>query len=260
VTTMKQEVKDYEPMPTVKVCYYCMQKEIKGTFFKHYNSKITGQDKEGRFVCKEHMKEVGGKPLTSHFKLGDRNGYLKYYQEEDKHFPEEWKVMYNQNDLELFFRKLKQRYKFNHELKFYGTIQRGKCSLYRISIPNRCSIGLLIHEIGHAIQYKQDHYVYKKGKRFHSKKHLNIMKKVFEHWSSNREEWIKAEEHKSRNKIQTEENKTQRQQAKKDLKKTNEYKVNHLQQRKKRLMTKKKRLETIIKKIDKSLSYYQKKQ
>jgi len=116
--------------------------------------------------------------------------YLKYYQEEDNHFPKEWKDKLTEETIIWFFQKFRNQYKFKHSLKIWGNYG-GRCFSYYLRVCKNCSIGLLIHEIGHSIQFKKDHYRYIKGKRYHSNQHLKIMKRLFKFYLKNKDKWNK---------------------------------------------------------------------
>lgn len=184
---------------------------------------------------------------------------LLYYRNEHKLFPEAYADKVSESYAELIFDKLKAHYKFHHRVIFRGNRQRGKCSAFWITLCRNPSIGLIAHEVAHAIQLKKEGYHCEKGRRWHTKKHTAIMKRVLNYINIHIAGWIAVKEKKNERYLEMADDKFKRQQQKLAFKKTDEYKIQQLQKREKRLLSKFRRAENALKKVRKKLKYYEKK-
>ena len=95
------------------------------------------------------------------------------------------------DDTEMYyvFDRVQAHYGFWQRLKVYGYRGGGSCSEYRILLSHHSTVGVMAHEVAHAIQYQHGH---EKGKGWHTKKHLAITREVSELILSHLPEWRAA--------------------------------------------------------------------
>jgi len=180
---------------------------------------------------------------------------LKYYKTEREEFKDAFDFKLNDNQVNLFYHKLQTKYKFKQYLIRKGRLGCGKCNSYRIIIGENTSIGVLAHEVAHAIQYKQNNY-YMKGMRFHTKKHKVIMGRLINYINRHQDKWLESENKKQEKKLTLHQNKEKNKQELKDYKKTNEFKIKKLMEKENKLLSRLKRTNTILKKVQRKIKYY----
>jgi len=111
---------------------------------------------------------------------------LKYYDVEDEIFREEYAITLNDEELTYIFLRLQSRYEFTQYLKIYGRQHTGgRCSSTQIRLPHNCSVGLLAHEVAHALQKRNGDVV----RKWHTKKHMVYMKRVCRYIMKNLPYW-----------------------------------------------------------------------
>ncbi len=99
--------------------------------------------------------------------------YLKFYEKERKMFPKEFASKMENEEAKIIFKKLKRHYKIRQEMVFVHSGCNGKCSRWEVIVPIGLNLGLLYHEVAHAVDYD-------KRKKFkHDKKMMTILKRVF---------------------------------------------------------------------------------
>ena len=95
---------------------------------------------------------------------------LKFYHDEQGKFREAYNRNISGKEVEIVFSKLKRHYKLSQWLRFNGSTRghfRGHC----IDVPYNTSIGLLCHEVSHAIDSK-------KRRTKHDKRLMRILGRV----------------------------------------------------------------------------------
>jgi hypothetical protein len=115
--------------------------------------------------------------------------YLRYYDMEREALREAYATVLNDTEMSYVFDRLQAHYGFRQRLKVYGYRGGGRCSEYRILLSHHPTVGVMAHEVAHAIQYKHGH---EKGKGWHTKKHLAITRGVSELILSHLPEWRAA--------------------------------------------------------------------
>jgi hypothetical protein len=114
---------------------------------------------------------------------------LKFYKKEHEAFPAEYATKLTDVEANYVFDRLKAHYKFRQILVFRGTRQHGNCSSWRVRLPHSPSIGILAHEVAHAIQYTKKAQGKMKEQKFHTKKHQKIMARIISVFSPKLADW-----------------------------------------------------------------------
>jgi len=118
----------------------------------------------------------------------------KYYAEEQRTFAWAYGQSITPREAERIFADCKREWGFEHTLRISArkAPYSGVCNSHEVVVPTRgLSLGLLIHEIAHAIQFKNYVRQYKTvriesargsysverrvSKRWHSKEHMGLM-------------------------------------------------------------------------------------
>lgn len=97
---------------------------------------------------------------------------LVFYEKERDWFGEAYGKKLNELQVTRVFKKLKRHYKIPHWLVINRKRSGGCCNRYRIELGKEPSLGLLIHEVAHAVDFK-------KRRSRHDKKFKKVMQKVF---------------------------------------------------------------------------------
>ena len=113
--------------------------------------------------------------------------WIKYYEKERQRFSGEYSIKLNDDDIKQVFELLKDHYKIRHELTIGGRKGYGRCTHRRIRVAHESSIGMLAHEVAHAIQMKQR----RPSERWHTQRHATIMERVCQH-IANHVDWKKS--------------------------------------------------------------------
>jgi hypothetical protein len=184
--------------------------------------------------------------------------YLKYYSEEHKVFPEAYEEKISEATADLYFNRLRKHYKFPQRLEFGGR-RAGTCSSYMVRLHRRdISVGILAHEVAHALQYKKRNQGKEIGK-WHTKMHRNLMRKVIAYINAHKNKWVERQKLKNDRSLKSWENKVKREQERAEYKKTYDYKLSKLRQREKKLTSRAKRINTLLKKVKASIKRYERK-
>ena len=184
---------------------------------------------------------------------------LIYYRTERDNFPQAYAEILSDSKAEMFFGKLQSHYKIRHYITFGGR-RLGVCNQNSIKLKRgQASVGILAHEVAHAIQFKKFNYTIPKGTRFHTKQHTNIMRKVIEFIDNHKANWVEVADKKHQKWIDGQMNKIKKNEELKHLKTTDEYKLNKALNKQARLLSKEKRISNLLKKIQKQIKYYERK-
>lgn len=184
---------------------------------------------------------------------------LKYYEKEKDEFRKYWSTELNDaNFIRYVFKRLKSHYKFWQNLEFtnrYSNIGGGRCNQARVSLGYVTNVGILAHEVAHAIDFEKRPILgYPPSKvRRHSKKHLAIMRRVLNYIDSHIEEWRASFQSKTVKESEAFKIRQARDAEREAYKKTVDYKLEQLLVREKRLLTKQKRITTLLKKIQRRI-------
>ena len=184
---------------------------------------------------------------------------LAYYRTEHETFKTEYATQLSDVDTDLFFGKLKTHYDFRQELVRKGRRGHGSCNQWTLRVASQTSLGILTHEVAHALQFKRRAYAATSGMKFHTKHHTTIMKRVLAYVHAHKEAWLavqKAKQERYMNSVQNQERHAQEQER---FRKTDEFKMGRLRQREARLLTKAKRIATLLKKVQRQIKYYARK-
>lgn len=113
---------------------------------------------------------------------------LKFYEKEREIFKIAYNIKLSEREAVKIFKKLKRHYKLD-VLLVIGNKARFKTKpIGIIYLPKKyLNLGLLLHEFGHALQYKKD----PETKIWHKKKLLRIMKRLFNYCKS-KNYWVKV--------------------------------------------------------------------
>jgi type IV secretory pathway VirB4 component len=181
--------------------------------------------------------------------------HLLYYVEERMQFKDEFSDELGYDWTTLFFERLKQHYKFRQQLVFGGR-RGGTCNGCVVRIKPDClNLGVLVHEVAHAIQMKSK----KPGQKWHTKKHTRLMIKVFDYVKAHRTEWITNDKVKTERRQEAHQERELRASNRIAYQKTPEYKLEVLRNREKHLLSRSKRLNTSLKKVQSKIKRYEKK-
>jgi len=175
--------------------------------------------------------------------------HLKYYQTENQSLPEWAKLNTPDRTIEYYFDRLKSRYKFRQKLLFHGRGNGGNCNSWRVRVSHDCSIGVLAHEVGHAIQFRKRGYYDTKGTRWHCNEHRKITARVLKTIETNITEWNFTLAKKVERGMQVAITKEIKEKEKTTIKATPDYKLQKLRESIKVWESKRKRAETALKKL-----------
>lgn len=196
---------------------------------------------------------------------------LNYYENEKAVFKEEFGHFYfkklTDSEIKYVFKKLKTKYKFWHNFEFYGyEYSRSICSSRYVRMIHNASVGSLAHEVAHAIQYMKRRKQcpdWKDGKikkkRWHTKEHLNITRRVLKYMWKHLDDWLEAENQRHERSLETKERQKEAILKAKTEKNSPNYKLKAIQDRIKKWETKKKRSENALKKLRRREKIWQKK-
>lgn len=98
--------------------------------------------------------------------------WLKYYTREQQLFSAEYATKLDDEEATYVFERLRGHYHFSQWLEIGGGRGSGHCNSWRIRVSHEPSIGLMAHEVAHAIHIRGD------GEKFHTKRHTRIMRRV----------------------------------------------------------------------------------
>ena len=176
--------------------------------------------------------------------------YLKYYQEEHQMFKPQSEIQLNNLETQYIFNKFKKRYKLDHYLEFRGYSNSGRCGRRRLRVSHNPTLGVLLHEIGHAVQYKKRMWSDEKLKqRWHGKQHRTIVKRLYRITNPKIEQWKNEANFKSIMYLERIQKREQAIVQKNEQKKTPQYRLEQIQKKIKSWESKKKRAENRLKKL-----------
>lgn len=98
--------------------------------------------------------------------------WLEYYARERGLFSAEFATKLDDEEAQYVFDRLKGHYHFSRWLEIGGRNGSGNCNAWRVRVCHGPSVGLIAHEVAHAIHKR------KPGERFHTKRHTRIMRRV----------------------------------------------------------------------------------
>lgn len=104
--------------------------------------------------------------------------YLHYYARERALLPESFTVKLDDEETTYIYGRLQSHYGFRQRLRIAGWRGSGYCNNFEIRLSHNPSVGLMAHEIGHAIHRLDGRSQYEKK---HTKKHFSKMKRVAEY-------------------------------------------------------------------------------
>lgn len=180
---------------------------------------------------------------------------MKYYDTEAKVFKEEDALKLTDFEAEVLFQKLKSHYKFGQHLRFrYGI--GGRCRTWEIVLCHEPSLLILVHEVAHAIQLKNGK---QSNQKWHTKKHMNIMRRVFRYADGKMSKWIADATVQSEKREQTIIRQEHRQKVFEEFKKTPEYRLEQINLSINKWESKKRRAENMLKKLNRRRKIWEKK-
>jgi len=180
---------------------------------------------------------------------------IKYYDNEKKIFKDEYVLKLSDFETGVVFQKLKSHYKFQQFLKFRNG-GGGRCRTWEIIIPHGTSLGLLAHEIAHAVQIKKGK---QPNQKWHTKKHTSIMKRILKIANNKKDEWISNAEIQVDKKHGVIMRQEQKQREFEQYKKTPQFKLENISKSIKRWESKKKRAENVLRKLNRRKKIWEKK-
>lgn len=180
--------------------------------------------------------------------------HLKYYDKERQMFPDAFGNKLKNEETKYFYKRLKSHYKIQQDLRL-GT-RGARCNRWTIELWNNPSVGVMAHEIAHAIDWNNGHA---RGDKWHTKKHLSIMKRVIAYAMRHADLWkdrcaLKHQKAMNQNQVRDEKRKT-----KETYKKSPEGMLENLRKRQKKAITKLKRAQTNMKKIERRIGIWERK-
>jgi len=182
--------------------------------------------------------------------------WLKYYQQEGKQFEKEFKIHLTNSEAHYIYDRLKAHYRIPHDLELWGRT-RGSCrSSNTIKLPHSPDIARMAHEVAHAIQMKKLD-AWSKNRRWHTKKHNRIMRRVCDYILSHLEEWRTSLQQLNQRRQEIFQAKLGRQQQQEAYKKSIDGKLEHLRKLEKRATTRWKLSTTRLKKIQRRIKLLQ---
>lgn len=176
---------------------------------------------------------------------------IKYYANEQNGL-ENYTKRVTDNQARYIFKRLKARYRIRQQLEFTDRV-RGNCSSWRIRLEHKPEIGVIAHEIAHAIQFKKRKY----GEKWHTKKHKKIMDRVYKTIETNLETWVAMADKKKERRETAIKNKQEKQQEAKEKRQETPYKLQKTLALIKKWETKKKRSENALKKLNRRRKLYE---
>jgi len=185
---------------------------------------------------------------------GDKMARLKYYLNEANMYGENGKIKLTNIETRYIFQRLKKHYKLRHNLEIWGTGNRGNCSKFRIKVSYDSDLSVLVHEVAHGIQYEKNYrditfILGKKRMKWHTKKHMRIMARIYKYMMPRLEDWRAMANKKSR--MHTDSVRKKEEKAKKfeEFRKTPKAKLEQVERRIKLWESKRQRAEKALKKL-----------
>ncbi len=185
---------------------------------------------------------------------------LEYYQKEREQFKTEFETTMSDEEARYVFTRLKKRYHLHRDLEFYGNGGGGRCGAWYIRLSHTPSVGIMAHEIAHAIHHRKK----VQGKipfnsRSHTRRHRAIMRRVARVIMARLEKWRGFVAMRSTKRAESLEEKVTREQAEEVRRATPQYKLEHLRALEKRALTRAKRAQTQLKKVRRKIKIWERK-
>lgn len=174
---------------------------------------------------------------------------LTYYLNEGSVHGENGKIKLTNIETKYVFQRLKSHYKFNQYLGIWGTGNRGNCSTSFVKVAYDSDLSVLVHEVAHAIQFKKRHLCLKK-QRFHTKKHMRIMARIYKYLMPRLEGWKAMANKKSESHFVSVRKKEEKKQELEKAKKTPNFKLQQIERRISLWESKRNRAENALKKLE----------
>jgi hypothetical protein len=171
---------------------------------------------------------------------------LKYYEDEKVKFAEAFSRNMTDTEAYYIYRKLRVKYGLHQYLELTGRVC-GNCSRSVVKLKHNPSIGILAHEVAHAIQYKK-HF---KGQKWHCRRHEHLMVRVMKVIEKNFVAWRDMANRKAEKRVNAFHRKEERKKAAVEKRSTADYRLQRLTALIKRWETKRKRAENALKKLRK---------
>jgi len=181
----------------------------------------------------------------------------KYYEMENKALKTEFATPLSCQEAEYAFARLKSRYKFRHYL-IWRNLRRhcGLCGDFTITLKPPTSVGILAHEVAHAIRNKKK----LPKEKHHNKKHFNAMKRVAKVIMGNLSAWKAASASKIAQKNETIERRKAKESVFEVYAKTPNFKLAKLRSTEKAWLRKFKLATTKLKQIRRKIGIWERKQ
>lgn len=173
---------------------------------------------------------------------------LTYYLNEGSVHGTNGEIELNNVEARYVFQRLKTHYQFNHRLEIWGT-NKGRCDQIRVRVCFQPTLRVLVHEVAHAIQFKKRHLCPKK-QRFHTKKHMRIMARIYKYLMPRLEGWKAMANKKSESHFVSVRKKEEKKQELEKAKKTPNFKLQQIERRISLWESKRNRAENAIKKLE----------
>lgn len=177
---------------------------------------------------------------------------LKSYRKEWNEFKTEYETKLSDYEAQYVFERLVRHYHFSRQLIFRGYRQSGNQNPFSIRVSHSPSVGLLAHEVSHAIDKKRRIKV-------HTKHQRALMRRVCEFIMMRLEDYRQKIEKHEIEKRQRAETKAEKQKQEEIYKKSPEGRLEVLRAREKRVVTKLKRTETQLKKVRRRIKIWERK-
>jgi hypothetical protein len=184
--------------------------------------------------------------------------HLLYYKKEREENAPAFEQTLLDNEAAYFFEKLKNHYKFTQALYFKGRTGGGSCNAYRIRLARPVNVGVLAHEVAHAIDMKRRSHFEKDGK-WHTNRHAKIMKKVITRINENTNSWKEEMARKEAAKMQSMQARLTKLEQKAAFENSPEGKIEKLLAQKRRWESKAKRASNALRRLNRRIAFWEKK-
>ncbi len=173
-----------------------------------------------------------------------------HYEREQAQFSKAYETKLPDSLALYVYGRLQGHYHFRQRLDFHGYRQSGRCRNYEIVLSHQPSVGILAHEIAHALHRMKYRGVEKKH---HTKKFLRLMHRVLDYYWAHEEEYKAAYDAQVQRSTETLKARIEREKNQAAYQRTPEFKLQKLQAQRKRWETKLKRAQTAIKRLNRRI-------
>lgn len=194
---------------------------------------------------------------------GDKMARLTYYLNEGIVHGTDGAIKLTQTETRYVFQKLKKHYKLRHALEIWGTGNRGNCNPMRIKVSYDSDLSVLVHEVAHGIQEKKVRQrvnpIGRKRLRWHTKKHMKIMARIYKYMMPKLEGWRVMANKKSESHFVSVRKKENKAKELEHFRKTPKFKLHQIERRIKLWESKRKRAEKALKKLERRKMLWERK-